>query len=310
MFLLGTKLGQAATKTEVKYEGQNRISVTEQREDNIVLPGIGSPPFAPSFFHQGSNFFFNPQFMMPGGIAPIGIERTIAPFQPPIYGNNINIANPEVASDIIIEREPIVEVIAPELPPMAIPQFEIEDCIQTMPQVQVETKRQPIEIPIGHKLPSRTFLPKPPVRVLVEEPYKLPEPCDDIAIIPGNIIPGAPISIEREEPFQPSLGLYVSEEFQVSELPSPPELPPLIISDIPKPVVVQENKRVILIPSAPALESFYAPVMVAEKQLIPMDCAQDIIFERVLPNIAYENGKMIELISIPATKRLPQSYHP
>lgn len=270
MFLLGTQQGQAATKTEVKYEGPNQITVNEEKDEQIIVPGLGSPPFAPSFFHQGSNFFFNPQFTVPG-MMPFGIERVITPFQPP---NDITIVTPEVKSEKIVET-----VIVQDPHPL----IEIEESIEGIPQL-IEIDRIPIELP----------RPNPPVKVLVEEP------CLDVEI--NN---GFPVFTEKR--FPPSGGMFISEvDVHMNEIPPPPELPPLIMSEIPKPLFLQEKKNVILIPSVPEVASFYPPsVMVAENSLIPTDCAQNIIMERFLPNIAFENGKLVELISIPATKRAP-----
>lgn len=278
MLSLGITLGHAATKTEVKYNGPNQITVSEDKDESIILPGLGSPSFEPSFFHQGSNFFFNPKIVMPIGGIETGPERVIAPFQP----IQEVICDPESKLEEVIEN---VEFIIPERPSIVIPQIEIEE-IQTIQQGQIEIDRIPIEVP----------LPAFPIQVVREEP------CVDIQI--DNIVPNVPILIE--EPVQPTGGLFISEvDVRVNKIPPPPELPPLILSEIPRPLIVQENKKVILIPAAPELTMFHPPSIMVENPLFPTDCAQNIVFERILPNLAFEYGKTLELISIPATKRAP-----
>lgn len=297
LLLLGTSLGEPATKTEVKYDGPDKITVVQETDDRL-LPGVVQPPFAPNLFHHGANFFFNSQVVVPAGAIPkINSEIVI----PPLNDCNITVLTPEVASVTLIEKEPIVEAVIsediPEPPSIAIREVETQKIVEPIPEVQVEIQPLPV-IPAGPELPELIDIPTLPLPITVQEQPNAVI-CENVES--NKIIFDGPMVVEEPvQPIMPEINIHITD------LPPPPELPPIVFSEIPRPVVIEESKRVVLIPSAPQLTAFYPPsVYFSQGQLIPTDCAQNIILERVLPNIAFDYGRTLELISIPAAKRPP-----
>lgn len=250
----------------MKYEPA-KISIKEQIDQGPVKISESGQP---NFVHQGSNYFFGAPFSRPSGfVLPPAPDRV------------------EVIEEDIFLSKPFV---AKEKPPYINP-------IITVNGKEVITyPRLPLPLPnVSLSMQSGSFLPP-----FVNSYYPL--------TFPGlPILSKAPfLSTLVERPDRLSNDVIVSEvDVLVREIPPPPQLPPLKLKEIFQTVSVEE-KKVILVPPPPAIEALFPPsILLAGQPCPPSLCARNIVFERVLPNIACEKSKKVELISIPASMRQP-----
>lgn len=287
-------------KTEVKYEGPNKITITEDTGDDRIQPG-NIPQSGPNFIHQGSNFYFNP--ILPTAVIP---QNIIVP-KPEIV-----VEKKPVELDPLIEVEPVVENCDPEVLLSEV----------VVPEV-IETERIPDEVEV--QVQPQPFIPEAPELPIIEviEPIA-PVIIPEAPILPPLVMPEFPLQFNAlpdlaVEPIIPEISIPVLPDVEIAaplfvqeidvtlnEIPPPPELPPLVV--VEKPTIV-EDKKVILIPAAPALplEAIVPPQVVVENTVLPTVCTRNIVLDRVLPRIIYEHTQKVELISFPSARIIPVS---
>lgn len=265
MFLLGTKLA-AAVQADVKYE-PSKVEIKEQIDQ--------SPVGSPNFVHQGSNYFFGPPFSRQPGFLPLSPRP-----------EQIDI----IEEDIIISKPPYTNPL-----------------IKSESQEVIQNSKLSLPLPsLSLNLQPSPYLPSLSVPLVNSQLLsQLP--------LPSLNIPGLPIlksdalflSTLIKKPIYPTKDILIEKVNAFDVMPPPPKLPPLRLEEMFKQLFVEE-KKIILVPSPTEVEAVYPlPIIMAGQPCLPSTCARSIVFERVLPNIAFEKSKTVELISLPAFKREP-----
>ncbi|KAJ0179933.1 hypothetical protein K1T71_004524 [Dendrolimus kikuchii] len=255
------------SSSDVTYEGPSKITVNENfKEPTALPPGYpGVPTAVNNFVHQGTNFFFNPKFLLGVQVPPpIGaIIASINPDYDKITGNLIgeNIKVPIGGNKTLLVgvtedlRKPNEVTITGNYGPLPTtvksitePTVKMNNIVPVEPIVQ-DHAEEVIEL---HDILTISEKLQPVLRpklIVTQELLTIPE----APVLPPLVIPELPVKVTVEESIPLSIELPSTSETDLYIPINLPNGPLLIKSNEYRPLITEIDYKLNEIPTAPEL---------------------------------------------------------
>lgn len=254
--------------SEVTYGEPSKVTVNENFKDPVLLPP-GYPKIPSSinnFVHQGTNFFFNPQFLLGSHVIP-PIGAVVASIKSDnknkgLIEENIKMPIEEdktLAVNVTEDKDKSIKVTINEKydpPPITVSPIpatestvdvEIKNIVPigSMIEDNIEEIVEPHDIIMINKDPQPLIKPK---LIVTEQLLTVPE----APVLPPLVLPEPPIKVKIEESIPFSLPIPSMSESQLY-ISLNPNVPLLIESNDYHPLITEIDYKLNKIPLAPEL---------------------------------------------------------